>query len=134
MIVADVNLLVYLLIDGEFTEAAERCRLRDRRWIAPRSHRFEFLNVLATNVRAGVIERNNVDELWKRAFRLMVTAQDVDPMNILDLSVASKIATYDCEYVALARDRRLRLVTNDRKVLETFEDVAVSIEDFADGR
>jgi predicted nucleic acid-binding protein len=59
MIVADVNLLAYLLIEGEFTEIAERAYARDRRWIAPRSHRFELLNVLATNARAGISPREN---------------------------------------------------------------------------
>src|SRR4051794_20038657 len=53
VIVADVNLLVYLLINGPFTSDAERAFARDRRWIAPQSHRFELLNVLSTNVRAG---------------------------------------------------------------------------------
>ncbi len=134
MIVAAVNLLVYLLIDGDFTKSAERVFARDRRWIAPRYHRAELLNVLATNVREGVIPEEMFEKLWRKAFRLVATPTEVEPIETLRLAVASRISTYDCEYVALARLRRLKLVTNDKKVLEVFSDVAVSIDDFAEGK
>jgi predicted nucleic acid-binding protein len=135
VIVADVNLLVYLLISGPFTSDAERAFARDRRWIAPRSHRFELLNVLSTNVRAGTIKLDQADVLWRKAFRLVVLpTTDVEPMDVLKLSVNSKVATYDCEYVVLARLRRLKLVTNDGGILRAFPDVAVSIGDFAAGK
>jgi predicted nucleic acid-binding protein len=50
------------------------------------------------------------------------------------LSVETKIATYDCEFVVLARRLKLRLVTKDKALLRAFPDVAVSIEDFASGK
>ena len=134
MIVADVNLLVYLLIDGEFTPLAERALRRDRRWVAPRSHRAELLNVLATTVRAGVIRAGAFAPIWRRAYRTVATPADPDPFDVFQLSVESRIATYDCEYVAIARQRRLRLVTNDRPMRRAFPDVAVSLEDFAAGK
>ena len=134
MIVADVNLLVYLLVDGDFTAAAEQAYRRDRRWVAPRAHRFELLNVLATHVRAGSVPLDDADALWRRAFRLVSTPWDVEPMDVLRLSVQSRTATYDCEYVVLARQRRLKVVTNDGGMLARFPDVAVSIADFAAGR
>jgi len=134
VIVADVNLLVYLLVSGEFTLLAERALRRDRRWIAPRSHRAELPNVLATNVRAGVVRIETFDSLWRRAYRTVATPADSDPAEVLRLSVESRIATYDCEYVAMARQRRLRLVTNDGPMQRAFPDVAVRLVDFAEGR
>jgi predicted nucleic acid-binding protein len=134
VIVADVNLLVYLLIDGPFTEAAEAAYRRDRRWVAPRSHRFELLNVLATNVRAGVVTLDQADEAWREAFRLVSTPWDADQVDVLKLSVESRIATYECEYVVLARQRHLRVVNQDGRMLEHFPDTAVSIADFASGK
>ncbi len=134
MIVADVNLLVYLIVQGEFTPLAEQALRRDRRWVAPRSHRAELLNVLATNIRAGVIRIETFEELWRRAHRTVATPTDPDPTDALRLSVGSRIATYDCEYVAMARARRLRLVTNDGPMRRAFPDVTVSLEDFAAGR
>jgi predicted nucleic acid-binding protein len=134
VIVADVNLLVYLLVRGLFTAAAERALRRDRRWVAPRSHRSELLNVLATNVRAGFVRADTFDGLWRRAHRTVATPPDPDPSTVLSLSVKSSIATYDCEYVAMARQRHLKFVTNDGPAMRAFPDVAVSLEDFAAGR
>jgi predicted nucleic acid-binding protein len=134
VIVADVNLLAYLLIDGEFTELAEKAYARDRRWVAPRSHRFELLNVMATNVRGGKIDLAQAGILFRRAFRMVSTPWDVESMDVLRLSVESRHATYDCEYIVLARQRRLRVVTHDQKMLEKFPDVAVSIELFSSGK
>ena len=134
MIVADVNLVVYLLVQGEFTPLAEWALRRDRRWVAPRSHRAELLNVLATTVRAGVIRADAFPPLWRRAYRTVATPTDPDPFDVFRLSVESRIATYDCEYAAMARQRRLRLVTNDRPMRRAFPDVAVSLEDFAAGK
>ena len=134
MIVADVNLLVCLLVHGEFTSLAERALRRDRRWVAPRSHRGELLNVLATNVRAGTVRAETFDSLWRRAYRTVATPADPDPAEVLRLSVESRIATYDCEYVAMARQRRLRLVTNDGPMQRAFPDLATRLVDFAEGR
>jgi hypothetical protein len=50
VIVADVNVVAYLLIDGRFTTAARNSLKRDDHWIAPPQWRAEFVNVLATNV------------------------------------------------------------------------------------
>ena len=129
-----MNLLAYPLIEGEFTAAAEQAYRRDRRWVAPRAHRFELLNILATNVRAGVVSVAQAEVAWLRVFRLVSTSCDAAPMDVLRLSVQAQTATYDCEYVALAGERRLRVVTNDGGMLRRFPDVAVSIVDFAAGQ
>jgi len=42
VIVADTNLITYLLLDGEHTEAAERVFALDSHWIAPALWRSEF--------------------------------------------------------------------------------------------
>ena len=64
MIVADVNLIAYFLIPGEFTVAAEGVRMRDSDWTAPELWATEFLNVLATNVREGCITREAALAAW----------------------------------------------------------------------
>ena len=54
MIVADTNLVAYLLIEGDQTAAARRVWERDRDWILPPLWRSEYLNVLATLVRTAL--------------------------------------------------------------------------------
>ena len=39
---------------------------------------------------------------------------------------------YDCEFVALADDLRLPLITTDKKILSEFPSVALSIADYLD--
>jgi predicted nucleic acid-binding protein len=135
VIVADVNLLCYLLIRGEHTETAERVYARDRRWIARRYHRFELLNVLSNNVRFAGMPREHALAVWNRALRIVPGfAVEPEPVDVFNASADLKLTTYDCEYVVLARMRKLRLVTADRQVLQAVPDLAVSIEDFADGK
>jgi predicted nucleic acid-binding protein len=133
MIVADVNLLVYYLVNGPFTAAAQRVFDRDPKWVAPDIWKSELLNVLATSVREDVLTLDKAHEVWAHAPAFVEDA-DVKPLDVLDLSISSRFATFDCYYVVFARKWGLRLVTADRKLLNKFPDVAVSLEDFADGK
>jgi predicted nucleic acid-binding protein len=52
---------------------------------------------------------------------------------VLQIVAASPCSAYDCEYVALAQELQIQLVTSDRQVLRHFPQVAVSPRDFVDG-
>ena len=135
MIVADVNLVAYLLINGPFTSAARAALLRDPHWIAPSLWRHEFLNILATSVRQSYLEKDKAIVVWSNAaIFVQDTPIEPPPMEIFRLSVQSRVATYDCTYVVLARRLDLPLITADRKLVEQFPDVAKSLEDFAAGK
>ena len=54
----------------------------------------------------------------------------VDSRDVLRLVELSACSAYDCEFVALAEYLKAPLVTNDREVLASFSDVAVSMEGF----
>ena len=49
---------------------------------------------------------------------------------IIKLVLASDCSAYDCEYVALAQDLGVPLVTADKQVLRAFPKTAVSLEKF----
>ena len=55
MIVADTNLIAYLLLPGPLTDRAGRVYERDPVWVAPPLWRSEFRNVLVLHVRTGRI-------------------------------------------------------------------------------
>ena len=52
---------------------------------------------------------------------------------VLDLVASSPCSAYDCEYVALAEELAVPLVTSDRQVLRAFSGLAVSPKDFFGG-
>ena len=51
---------------------------------------------------------------------------------ILQLVLASDCPAYACEYVALAQDLGVPLVTTDRQILREFPKFAVALERFAE--
>ncbi len=55
----------------------------------------------------------------------------VDTARVLSLASQSGCSAYDCEFVALAHDLGVRLVTNDTAVLRAFPDVAIPLKHFA---
>lgn len=133
MIVADTNLVAYLLIGGPFTDLAQAALRRDKEWFAPPFWRHEFLNVVATAVREKVLDEARAMVVIAEA-PLYVRSYDHErPWDALRLSVESRIATYDTEFVVLARRLMIRLVTADKALLKAFPDVAVNLADFAAG-
>jgi predicted nucleic acid-binding protein len=49
---------------------------------------------------------------------------------VLSLTNASACSAYDCEFVALAKQLNVKLITPDKKILSEFPDHAFSISDY----
>ena len=125
MTVVDTNVVAYLWLPGEFTTAAERLLADDAEWAVPLLWRSEFRSVLA-----GAHKRRTLS--LPRANDIAAAAEfSVEPAHVLSLASRSGCCTYDCEFVALAHDLGVRLVTNDTAVLRAFPDVAVPLQRFA---
>lgn len=130
MIVADTNLIVYLLMEGPMLPTAEAVFRRDPEWLAPPLWRSELRNVLAGLVRRGQLDVEGAVAYWEEADSLVVSAEEERPAEILRLAAASGCTAYDCEYVALARRLEIPLVTADRQVLQGFPGTALSPSGF----
>ena len=134
MIVADVNLLAYLLLGGPETELAQQVLEKDGTWAAPILWRSEFHNILAAFMRKRGL---GISEAWQAhelAEGLLGTHEyTLGGERVLQLVASSPCAAYDCEYVALAEELHVRLVTSDREVLRSFPRIAMSPKDFVDG-
>jgi predicted nucleic acid-binding protein len=132
VIVADVNLVSYLLLGGPVQAVAERVLQRDPVWAAPLLWRSEFRNVLAAFMRQRDLSVSNAwraHELADQLFRGQEFA--VPGERVLRLVASSPCSAYDCEYVALAEELRVPLVTADRQVLRAFPDRAISPKAFS---
>jgi predicted nucleic acid-binding protein len=126
VIVADTNIVVYFLIRGAFTAEAERVRARDVRWLVPALYRSEFLNVLSSHVRFRGMDRDAALKLFHRGMSMVrVDEEDPDPLEVVKISQSGDCSSYDAEFVWLARERGVTLVTTDDEVLKAFPDVAV---------
>jgi predicted nucleic acid-binding protein len=132
VIVAHVNLIAYLLVTGEHTVAAEAVLALDEEWAAPLLWRSEWRSVLAGYLGrgeldlAGALERVAAAEAVVRGREYLLEAAPV-----LELVARSPCSAYDCEYVALARQLAVPLVTSDRRILAAFPETAVSPDEFA---
>lgn len=135
MIVVDVNVVAYLLIEGERTAEAEAVFEADPAWSAPLLWRSEWRNVLAGYLRRGELDLDSaIDRL--DAGEALVRGREhlAEGRRVLELVSASSCSAYECEYVALAQALDLPLVTPDRDVLDAFPAIALSPEQFVSRR
>ena len=130
MIVVDTNVLAYFWIPGDSTEAAQRLAALDGDWKAPPLWRSEFRNVLATLVRNGRMKEATALETVRSAEKQMAEGEcAVDSEAILRLAASSGASAYDCEFVALATELDVVLVTSDRRLARAFPDRAHLLAD-----
>jgi predicted nucleic acid-binding protein len=132
MIVADANLVAYFVIPGVSTQQAERVRAKDKLWIVPPLLPHELLNIMTTYVNRNRLGRDEAIRAYRRGLAL-VKVSDVshDPIAILNLATTARCASYDAEYVWLAQQLRVPMVTADREVIEAFPSVALGLDQFA---
>ena len=131
MIVADTNLIAYFLLDGEFTSQAEAVYQKDADWFIPYLWRSEFRSILALYLQKKLIALDEAKEIMNQAELLLLEKErEVESDVVFDLVSTSGLSAYDCEYIALAKELNIPLVTSDRKILKAFEQIALSPSDF----
>ena len=132
MIVVDTNVIAYFLIPGDTSELAEMVRDKDSVWAAPRLWRSEMRNLLMLYVRRKIKSFDDIKTIMSKAeSRLSGREYDVSSNRVLELSHTSGCTAYDCEFVVLAEQLGVKLVTSDKKLLAAFPYIAVSMAAFA---
>lgn len=131
MIVVDANVVVHFAIPGPRTPLAERIREADPDWHVPLLWRSEVRNVLAGLARWGELDLGLAVEIMGAAQAMLRGREyEVDSAAVLGRAVRSGCTAYDCEYVVLAEQLGVPLVTAARQVLRAFPGTAVALEDF----
>ena len=131
VIVVDTNIIAYFTLKTEYVGLIERVLSKDSNWIVPYVWRFEFRNVLVTYLRRRMINLYEAVETFQKADDMLVGRQfDTDSYQVLELAILSGRSAYDCEFVALAEQHRVPLVTADVPLQKSFPKIALSIEDF----
>ena len=132
MIVVDTNVIGHLYLANPNSPQAEQALRKDATWTAPLLWRSEFRNVLALHLRKRLLSLEASQQIMTEALTLMQDQEyEVDSDQVLRLVTLSNCSAYDCEFVALAQEFALPLVTVDRQILRDFPKVAMSLTDFA---
>ena len=131
MIVVDSNMLVYLYLSPERSPQMERILLRDAAWSAPLLWRSEFCNVLSFYIRKRLLTLEVAHRMMEQALQFMNAREyHVASAQVLNLVNQSVCSAYDCEFVALARDMDVPLLTADQQILGQFPETATSPEQY----
>lgn len=117
------------MINGQFTEQAVAVRKKDPVWIAPILWESELRSVLMLYIRREGLEIVKAEAVMEQAKRSVRSCR-IDSPPVLRSAFNSGCTSYDCEFVETARERNISLVTEDKKVLAAFPDIAVSMNDF----
>ena len=121
MIVVDTNVLAYFLLPYEFSAAADALFKRDPEWAAPILWRSEFRNLLAGELRRKNLSFEEIVKVQAEAEALLAGHEhEVDSRRVLELARDSTCIAYDCEFVALALQLGVKLVTMDAKLVKAF--------------
>jgi predicted nucleic acid-binding protein len=129
--VVDNNVLAYFWLPSEFGELAEAAKAKDGMWAAPVLWRSEFRSMLAGYLRRKMMTLPDAVTGYTNCQRdLGQHEYSVPTERVLKFVLASKCSAYDCEYVALADDLGVPLVTTDKQLLNEFPKIAVSLEKF----
>jgi predicted nucleic acid-binding protein len=133
MIVVDTNVIAYLFLAGEYSERAEIALQVDPTWAAPLLWRSELRNVLAGYLRKKILTVADCLRIMAEAGRLVEGREYAVPAGrVFEAVLQSGCSAYDCEFVVLAQDLGVPLITADSRILADFPDVAVSLEVFVD--
>lgn len=131
MIVVDTNVVSYFYLNSDYSSLAENVFKKDSRWSVPFLWRSEFRNVLSLYIKKKLLTLAEAIEIFEFAEELLKNNEyNVNSVQVLDLSYESGCSAYDCEFVNLAKDLNVPLVTEDKKVLSSFPDTAISMKKF----
>lgn len=131
MIVVDTNVIGYLFLSSEQSPSAERALKIDSEWASPLIWRSELRNVLALYMRKHILELEHAQRIMNNALELLRGREyEVSSYDVLSLASESGCSAYHCEFITVANELKIPLLTSDKQLLQKFPDVTISLSDF----
>jgi len=131
VICVDTNIICYRYMASPFSAAADAAWAKDPDWIVPILWRSEFRNALAGSIRQRSLTVEEASAIANLAEAMLDRKEfTVSTSAVLRLVSRSNCSAYDCEFVALAQAEGVRLVTADRRIIQEFPEVGVSLKTF----
>jgi predicted nucleic acid-binding protein len=131
VIVVDTNILVHFKVTTPLSSAAQAIFDADPAWYAPYLWRSEFRNALAVRMRHEHLPLAEA-LLWIREAEDHMYGRErfVDPEQVMRLVATSTCTAYDCEFVALAQELGVPLITTDKQIIRDFPQIARAPADY----
>jgi len=131
MIVADANTLAYVWFPSNHREAIFKLLHFDQKWAAPLLWKSEFRSIAMAYLRKKYYTPQQITDIVTKAEAMMQgNSHEIKSISVLQLAQESGCTAYDCEYVSLAYDLNVRLITYDKQLLREFPTVALTAEDY----
>ena len=117
MLLVDTNVVVYLLIAGDYTAAAQELRARDPDWRSEAFLLIEFTNVLASSIARKRMTLSLAEDLLAKAVALFDgKLARIPHASVLTIAARYRVSAYDARFLALADQLGSRLVTEDARL------------------
>lgn len=125
MIVVDTNILAHFWLPSDSTNLCDKLYQKDPQWVAPILWQSEFRNVVTLYLRKELIDLAEALLIMEKAELQMKDKQfQVNSVQVLHHVSQSTCSSYDCEFVSLAKDLDLKLITTDKQLLREFPKLA----------
>ncbi|MDI6402017.1 type II toxin-antitoxin system VapC family toxin [Balneolaceae bacterium ANBcel3] len=126
MIVVDTNILAHFWLPSDHTELCDQLFQWDPEWVAPVLWKSEFRNVVTLYMRKKLIRLPEAIQISENAEHQMKEREfHVNSVQVYDLANTSDCSSYDCEFVSLAEELDIKLITMDKQILRLFPERSV---------
>ena len=129
MVLVDTNIIAYLMIRGDRTAAAQQLFERDSDWCSETFVMVEFSNVIATYVRTGALTQAQGAKLLAEAQAHLQTLHSVVNTQALETAMQFGISACDARFISLARQLKLKLITEDANLRVAVPAWTMSLDD-----
>ena len=131
MIVVDTNIITYFYLKNDLSKLVDNLYKKEPDWVVPMLWRSEFRNVIAAFIRKEFISLNDGIQILELSEALFADKEyEINSVQVLNLACTSGCSAYDCEFVSLAENLNIPLVTMDKQVLKAFPSLAISLRNY----
>ena len=129
MVLVDTNIIAYLMIRGDRTAAAQQLYERDSDWCSEAFVMVEFSNVIATYVRTRALTQAQGTKLLAESQVHLSTLHNVVNTQALESAMQFGISAYDARFISLAKQLKMKLITEDVKLRVAVPALTMSLDD-----
>jgi predicted nucleic acid-binding protein len=131
MIVVDVNVLAFYLIEGVRTREARILRQMEPEWAVPPFWLIEFESVLQKYVRFANMPKDEAVDILNQAMDLFSQNEVTPEANaVMQDALNWGVTVYDAQYVSLAKQLGVRCISEDGPVQKKCPEIVLSMAHF----